>query len=63
MDDTKVVNFTLLRDRLVSGANNPQGAKLSVYQGHYLPRSGDAQSGGQGGESPASAPRSRPVIF
>jgi hypothetical protein len=36
LDDTKPVNFTLLRDLLVCGANNPQGARLTVYESHYL---------------------------
>jgi len=48
----KAVNWKGLRGSLALRANNPQGAKLSVYQPHYLPQPGDAQLGWPREESP-----------
>ena len=35
-NDQKPVNVKLLRDLLLCGANNPQGARLTVYEAAYL---------------------------
>jgi len=54
----------IVRDLLLRGANNPQGAKLSVYQAHYLPHPATHSRVTQGGESPrlSLARRPRPSV-